>query len=99
MADLTQDIEQERKRLLGEFAAEHGEDWSASYEVGTFGCHELLDRTAIAAEHVEHYILSHPSCVLHPGWHALAARATQALHELHQSIGKEHLEHDEGGAA
>jgi hypothetical protein len=30
---------------------------------GTFGCHELLDRTILLAEQVEKSILSHPACI------------------------------------
>jgi hypothetical protein len=86
------DAEHERQQLLDELAADHGPHWAEHYEVGSFGCHELLDRTARAADLVERYVRTHPACVQNPEWFALAEQAAAALHELYQRIGATHLD-------
>jgi hypothetical protein len=82
--------EQGRDALLGELSAEYGEDWREHFKPGSFGCHELLDRTSLAAEMVERQILEHPSCLQNAEWYALAERAVAALSELYQRVGAEH---------
>ena len=86
------DTGQERQQLLDEFAADHGPHCAEQYEVGSFGCHELLDRTALAADIVERYIRTHPACVQNREWFALAEQAVVALQELYQRIGAAHLD-------
>jgi hypothetical protein len=86
------DAEQDRQRQVAELSAEQGPDWSEPYKPGSFGCHELLDRTALAANMVEEYVLSHPACVQDREWFALAEQAAAALHELYQRIGTDHLD-------
>jgi len=90
------DAEQDRQRRAAELSSEQGPDWSESYKPGSFGCHELLDRTSLAANMVEDYILSHPACVQDREWFALAERAAAALHELYQRIGTDHLDEADG---
>ena len=67
--------DQERRQSLEELNAEHGPDWAEQYKPGSFGCHELLDRTMLVAEMVEQQLLEHPSCVLNREWYALADKA------------------------
>ena len=86
------EAEQERQQLLDEMLAEYGPHWADQYKPGSFGCHELLDRTALVADTVEQYVLSHPACIQHQDWFALAEQAVTALRELYQRIGAEHLE-------
>jgi hypothetical protein len=86
------DTEQERQQLLDELPADHGPHWAKQYEPGSFGCHELLDRTALAADIVERYVRTHPACIQHQEWFALAEQALAALHELYQRIGAVHLD-------
>lgn len=88
------DLKEERRRLIEDMVAEHGPEWSKPYQPGTFGCHELLDRTSLVAEAVEREILSHPACIQNQGWFALAETAVSALQELYQQIGKAHLDDD-----
>ncbi len=83
--------EQERQQLIEALCADEGQQWAEQYKPGSFGCHDLLDRTACAAEAVERYVLSHPACVRNEDWFALAEQAAAALHELYQRIGEEHL--------
>jgi hypothetical protein len=90
-ADRSSEIGRERQDLFDELAAEHGPEWEAQYRPGSFGCHELLDRTCLLADQLEKSILSHPSCIQNAEWYALAARAVDALRELYQRVGAEHL--------
>jgi hypothetical protein len=83
--------EQERRQLVDELNAEHGPNWAEQYKPGSFGCHELLDRTLLAAEMVEQHVLTHPACAQNRDWYALAEKATVALNELYQRVGAEHL--------
>jgi hypothetical protein len=84
-------MDDERQRIVQELTTEQGADWAEQYRPGSFGCHELLDRTALIAETVEQYLLSHPACVQNEEWFALAERALSALHELYQRVGERHL--------
>ena len=86
------DVEAERQERIEELVTENGPNWSEAYKPGSFGCHELLDRTAIAADAVEQFVLAHPSCVLNAEWYALAEQAAAALRELYQRVGADHLE-------
>jgi len=76
---------------VAELTRETGPDWEVRFQPGSFGCHELLDRTALVARMVEESIQSHPACLRNPEWFALADRASAALAELYQRIGEEHL--------
>ena len=82
--------ERERQRRFAELDASEGPGWTEQYKAGSFGCHELLDRTAGLADQIEDRLLSHPSCVMDPEWYAAAERATEALRDLYQRIGAEH---------
>lgn len=86
------DSEQERQQHLAEMIAEHGAQWCEQYKPGSFGCHELLDRTSLVADMVEQYVLSHPACAQNRDWFALADQAVVALRELYQRIGAAHLD-------
>ncbi len=86
------EAEQERQQRLAALSAEHGAGWQEQYAPGSFGCHELLDRAALVADAVEQHVLSHPACVQNREWYALAGRAVDALRELYQRIGAEHLD-------
>lgn len=85
------DPDQERQQLIDELRADDGPQWAEQYKPGSFGCHELLDRTSLAAEAVERYVLTHPACVQNKDWFALAEQAVTALRKLYQQIGEEHL--------
>jgi hypothetical protein len=89
--DPTHEVEEERRRLVDELTAEHGPEWEAQYQPGTFGCHELLDRTSLLADQLEKSVLTHPACIRDPEWYALASRAAESLRELYQRVGSEHV--------
>jgi hypothetical protein len=88
----TVEAEQDRLQLVQELEAEHGARWTDECKPGTFGCHELLDRTNLVSDLVERHLLAHPACVRNPEWYALAEQAAAALRELYQQIGAEHLD-------
>ena len=88
----TFDTEEERRGRAAEIEAEQGPNWKDDYKPGSFGCHELLDRTNLVADNLEEFVLSHPACVQNAEWYALAEKAVTALRELYQRIGAEHLD-------
>lgn len=92
------DAEQNRQHLIDELVADNGPDWAVGYQPGSFGCHELLDRTAIMAELLERQLLSHPACVQNEEWFRLAEQAVEIVNELYQRIGAAHLAENETGA-
>lgn len=86
------DVEQERQQRVAELNTESGANWAEQFKPGSFGCHELLDRTILAGDIVEEHVLSHPACIHDPEWYALAEQAVAALRELYQRIGAKHLD-------
>jgi hypothetical protein len=70
----------------------------SEYKPGSFGCHELLDRTSLLANQIETWLLDHPACLDRPEFYALAERAASALHELYQRIGEVHLDAQEANS-
>jgi hypothetical protein len=92
------DLGRERQRHIAELIAEHGPQWFEPYKPGSFGCHELLDRTSMAGDIVEQYVLSHPACAQNQDWFALADQAVAALRELYQRIGEAHLDDQDNTA-
>src|SRR3954468_4686349 len=93
----TPEVQQERQQRLDEMAAGNSPGWLDDFKPGSFGCHELLDRTMMVAGIVEEYVLSHPSCLQDPEWFALARQAADALTDLYQRVGAMHLEEENRG--
>ena len=87
--------EELRLRLLAEEREAHdGRDEAGreeQYRPGSFGCHELLDRTSMIRGMVDEHLLNHPSCLRNPEWFKLASTASEALATLYQQIGRDHL--------
>jgi hypothetical protein len=88
------EIESARQEYLEEFKAD--EEPCEEFVAGSYGCHELLDRTSVLMSNVDEYILGHPACVNNKEWFALAYKAVDLLNELYQKIGAEHLEKTTG---
>lgn len=84
----------ETEALRQEYLADAQDDLAGN-EPGSFGCHELLDRSYLLAEQIEEQIASHPACLQNHEWFALAHQAMTALHNLYQAVGGEHLSVDE----
>ena len=86
--------EEERQRLIQDLLADEGVESAEHHKPGSFGCHELLDRTALVADLLERYVLTHPACAQNRDWFELAEKAGAALHELYQRVGEAHLAPD-----
>jgi hypothetical protein len=91
------DTHAEWRKQLEAVAAEEGPGWEDRYRPGSFGCHELLDRVNLLGDLVEEKVLGHPACALRAEWYELAVGAVEALRELYQRVGADHLQ--EGGSA
>ncbi len=79
--------------VLAEQLTEESGTWGkAAYQPGSYGCHELLDRTAILANELDGLVVRHPACVLNPEWHSMATRALDILWDLYHLIGDAHLD-------
>src|SRR5438045_6293374 len=91
------DNNEDRQRRLAELAEDNGPDWMAAYAPGSFGCHELLDRTNLIADVLEQQVLSHPACVANFEWYAQAATAVALLRDLYQQIGASHVANEANG--
>jgi hypothetical protein len=85
------EVEQYRQQLLQQLSADSGEGAGTDYSPGSFGCHELLDRTALILALFEQQVVEHPACFQKPQWFALANEAVGVLSRLYQAVGGEHL--------
>lgn len=63
----------------------------AKYAPGSFGCHEALHMAEFMRGSVERALIDHPSIQANPEWSAKAMEAHQALFDLYQMIGAQHL--------
>jgi hypothetical protein len=63
---------------------------STEFEPGSFGFHELLDRSYLVAELFSREIAQHPSAK-HPKLAARIQRLEDGLFDLYQRIGSLHL--------
>jgi hypothetical protein len=91
------EVEQDRQRVLTEAAEDSDPNWAERFQPGSFGCHELLDRTALVSDLLQRYVLTHPACALNPEWYALADQAAAVLCELYQRIGAAHMDEKHAG--
>jgi hypothetical protein len=85
------ELEKDRQAYISDVRDEE-DDFDEMSKPGSFGCHELLDRTALIMNNVEEFIVSHPACLNNKEWFALARKASEALHELYQQVGAAHLD-------
>lgn len=83
------EIESARQEYLNELK-EDGESID-QFASGSFGCHELLDRTSMFMDSLERFILSHPACVQKKEWFSLAYQAVHNLNVLYQKVGADHM--------
>jgi hypothetical protein len=84
------ELEVTRQEYIDEFKAD--EELSDGFAPGSYGCHELLDRTALLMNTLDQYILGHPACFHNKEWFTLAYTAVDALNKLYQQVGADHLE-------
>ena len=84
------EIERERSEKLAELDAD-GPEWRERFAVGSFGCHELLDRTHLVSNLLWEFVIEHPSCLANPSWYAQAREAFALLDDLYQKVRAEHV--------
>lgn len=58
---------------------------------GSFGCHEALHMTSFLMQAIDTDLMEHPAIAARPDWKATAEVAFNALYDLYQAIGREHL--------
>ena len=84
--------EVEQDRLLEVAGRDaQGAGWRARHAPGSFGCHEALHVSSMLADTVALRLVEHGAVIQRADWYALAARAHEALFDLYQAIGAEHL--------
>jgi len=84
------ELEDERLKQLDILAAERSmtpSDLLAQYASGSFGFHEVVHTTSIVLDLVDDQLLHHPAIAGNAEWFRLAAKASEALFNLYQSMG------------
>ena len=86
------DIELEDERLkqldiLAEERAMTPPELLSHYAAGSFGFHEAVHTASIVLDLVDDQLLHHPAIAGNTEWFRLAARASEALFNLYQSMG------------
>ncbi|WP_199564217.1 hypothetical protein [Shinella sp. WSJ-2] len=84
------ELEDERLKQLDILAAERSmtpSDLLAQYASGSFGFHEAVHTTSIVLDLVDDQLLHHPAIAGNAEWFRLAAKASEALFNLYQSMG------------
>lgn len=66
-------------------------DSKPDFSPGTMGCHEALHMASFLASAVDQELREHPAIQRNPEWLRLAETATEALADLYQKIGADHL--------
>ena len=61
------------------------------FKPGTLGCHEALHMASYFAGAVDEELCEHPAIKRNPKWLALATKAADALGDLYNAIGRDHL--------
>jgi hypothetical protein len=61
------------------------------FKPGTYGCHEALHMAAFLSQAVDNELTEHTAVTRNKEWLKLAKKASQALWDLYQAIGNEHL--------
>ena len=88
------ELEDERLKQLDILAGERTmtpPDLLAHYASGSFGFHEGVHTTSIVLDLVDDQLLHHPAIAGNSEWFRLAARASEALFNLYQSMGAAQL--------
>lgn len=88
------ELEDERLKQLDILAAERSmtpSDLLAHYASGSFGFHEAVHTTSIVLDLVDDQLLHHPAIAGNDEWFRLAAKASEALFNLYQSMGATQL--------
>lgn len=83
-------VEAERREALNLALENFGgqEELTRRFGPDTCGVHEAMDRTWIAAEHVENYVLNSPTVVMDPDIYNKVHLAVALLYEAYQDLGR-----------
>ncbi|MGQ3214341.1 hypothetical protein [Shinella sp.] len=88
------ELEDERLKLLDILADERAMTppvLLSHYTSGSFGFHEAVHTASIVLDLVDDQLLHHPAIAGNSDWFRLAARASEALFNLYQSMGAAQL--------
>lgn len=88
------ELEDERLKHLDILAAERTltpPELLTHFSSGSFGFHEAVHTTSIVLDLVDDQLLHHPAIAGNSEWFRLAARASEALFNLYQSMGAAQL--------
>ena len=88
------ELEDERLKQLDILAEERSmtpSDLLTHYASGSFGFHEAVHTTSIVLDLVDDQLLHHPAIAGNSEWFRLAAKASEALFNLYQSMGAAQL--------
>ncbi len=88
------ELEDERLKQLDILADERAmapPDLLAHYTSSSFGFHEAVHTASIVLDLVDDQLLHHPAIAGNSEWFRLAARASEALFNLYQSMGAAQL--------
>jgi hypothetical protein len=80
-----------QEQSAGLHRPKQSEEQDGEYAPGTLGCHEALHMTMAFVGMVDDQICMHPAIMQRPEWRVKADAACQALWELYQAIGREHV--------
>lgn len=64
----------------------------ANYAPGSHGCHEALHMAAFVLDVIDRELVEHPAIKHTPKYRKLAVAGLDAIYELYQAIGADHLE-------
>lgn len=60
------------------------------FQPGSHGCHEAMHTASLLMDLLDNRLAEHPTVVLVPEWHQLAATAHDAIFNLYRSISDAH---------
>lgn len=84
------ELEDERLKQLDILAQERSmtpQELLANYASGSFGFHEGVHTASIVLDLIDEQLLHHPAIAGNTEWFRLAARASEAIFNLYQSMG------------
>ena len=89
-----ENLEGERAFSIDETVKAHGSTREELRErfCSVYGQHEAMDRSFIAMEHVDSYLVNHPYVQFSPEAYRLAQLASMCLAQLYQECGKAEFE-------
>jgi dihydroxyacetone kinase len=69
-------------------------EMGVGFDPGSFGCHEALHTTSLLIDLVDRELCEHEAIQRNAIWTAYAQKARDALQDLYDAIGREHIGKD-----